>query len=1265
MNKRNRLIFGIIITGVIVLSGTIFGLAKTGKIDLKMLADTITQKQNNAPSTLNISIAVPENISPGTTLIIKNTTSGSRYSRLVSDPGNNIFTANFSFSGIEAGEYVGDESQCVRVYPFSVLANTSNSANGEVLSDCGNANNSCNGQICGDNQHCSISQNICVDNCTSSSCPAGQRCSLTTKECESSDNNQSGTYSVYGLVYSSAGGTLGGVQVNADTTTEYSGPNRGRYTVSNLPIASQASQKFVYSKTGYETKTLSLQDLGINRTINNGDNLAASSVTLEPSGDYAFNPNSFSLIGTITDPNNDLIDDVLVKVSCSDSDQQAGIGISCGDFSSSNTHSKSEYETYYPGLNANQKFNYEIRNIERFDTYQTFPRIKVEFSKQGYFWDKNDDGLDNDTENEYISKPNTTYNVGPNQQAYLSWKNVKMIPKQTKVFGRVSVAGTEGSDSYEANLPIKDIPVKIQFGNNTLETKTVEDFSYSYINRSGNFEFSEIVNPTNSGYIHIDLSGSDFVTMNPSEISQQLIYSAEVETIGNITYRYYEFEVILDLNKYDGETLIFFSRTMTTYNNIFLLKGVKVEIEIVGTNYKKSATSRKDLYWPTNTTSNRMTANLAIENIPYSENFEYKISVIPPEGYKAVDVNHLEPSFINADAIAFNEWLGKRALGGDISFQKQDLTQTVHYKDAVTGKPVNIAEESISKNNLVAVFEDQAIEPMRIENDIAIFEIPNDFDQRAMSLDFESENYISAGILIASGSNVVAYLKRKNSEPEENLACQIYSDIKFCTYKAREKIVFTPSRIAILEQYGKILSSILSRTASPNPPYIFLWPPGEETAFRGYTLQEENSIIGISELSLDRDLAESSLRILLHEIGHFVRFNNKNLDFKTIQKAYGCFDSACTESLYPRFGLFSPYASSDDTAEEFWAEFFAYWVMNADQIDGALKDPVLDKDEYESCKNALKLMDRTIRKAFPRLKRYRLTPIVRADGLNNRSVDSDSDVFYDNLIKSFGYEEYASNIEYNVVPGIDLLNLTSEEIYQGFWLEENYNNLNQTEKLQIKLRILTSKAIRSTKNAIGVATSATIESINNQIDNIFRQLGIKITSTKIAGTLVDQSGVALPGYAVTISNKTSQTDQNGIYRIYRTKSGNLPIQIKDVKTDKIYKATPSSISISDNQKINGLRLKVNRPVRKISGKVLSKNNTPFANGKIKVIGPDGENIYTIGSDGRFSFKAKEGNYKFIILNKKNQKRGVYSPGSFVNLNSVKIISDLTGSITLK
>lgn len=275
---------------------------------------------------------------------------------------------------------------------------------------------SCGGQTCSATQHCN-SLGYCVNNCTSTSCPTGQTCNATTKECQASTN---GTYKLQGYVKDSVTNNfLSGVSVGGVTTG-----NDGKYTIPNLPITSAGTQSFTFHKDGYTDQTKTLQQLGINpNTIIAGQTTpyiaSLTNLVIDP---VAI---KFSLIGAIRDSNNALVSGVTVKISCV---------MSCGKGPWSGTSTGAQTFNYLTNttsglLPSSKEINFRIDDIYNFKNDSSIEYLKVEFTKSGYYFDANKNSQNDDStvitriDKSSIIKTQLT----ASSFTYVSDKNAKLV----------------------------------------------------------------------------------------------------------------------------------------------------------------------------------------------------------------------------------------------------------------------------------------------------------------------------------------------------------------------------------------------------------------------------------------------------------------------------------------------------------------------------------------------------------------------------------------------------------------------------------------------------------------------------------------------------------------------------------------------------------------------------------------------------------------------------------------------------------------------
>ena len=190
MGKRTKLILGIVLGAIILFSGALFGLAKYGVINLRMLADTIGVKSTSTPLTVNVSYGASAQGNQTIKLYRKTADSNTLGttevdSRTVAAPG----TVNFTL----ASGYVYDVA-CVNnavpnlnIHPDSLPTSASvtcGPGGGGGGGSC-SAENPCTGG----GQWCNINHQ-CTSSCAGtgqSTCPGGYNC--TSGTCTAVDPN--------------------------------------------------------------------------------------------------------------------------------------------------------------------------------------------------------------------------------------------------------------------------------------------------------------------------------------------------------------------------------------------------------------------------------------------------------------------------------------------------------------------------------------------------------------------------------------------------------------------------------------------------------------------------------------------------------------------------------------------------------------------------------------------------------------------------------------------------------------------------------------------------------------------------------------------------------------------------------------------------------------------------------------------------------------------------------------------------------------------
>jgi len=1123
MDKRTKLILGIVLGAIILFSGALFCLAKYGVIHIKYLADPL---YGRVEITLD-----PSNTGGGINLY--------QNGNSVSAAGS--FSSNvYTIPSLAYGSYT---------YKFGMPG-----PNGQP----------CIGPIA-NLSHYSSSTAI----------------TYTKFTCDGNGGGETQLYWILNGTVKSAGVAVSGATVSVGGKTATTSTT-GTYTISQIPIPmingindvnSLKNQTISVSKTGYTSLSPKVSDIfpGISSSTQfsttSPHNYNPSLTANGGGGDNppVFDQTKFSLLGTITDKNGNLIDGVTVTVSCINSDQVPGVA--CGSTTSWSGTSADDYQTYYSGLPANKKFNYEVEDIDKFKDYTSFPRLRVTYSKTGYFWDQDGDGKDNDsTSIVFLTKPNTSYLVAPNIQKNLQFKDAKMLQRQ-------------------------------------------------YF--------------TITGKIYRTLGG--------------------IAPAGNVK---------VALSVVEEPALIY------------------------------TTTSKNNLYWPSGFPQGSQIGNYAFDNIPWNSDYTYEVK------FESMDpsLKYLDTVFeINGDEVSFNSTYNRLLVILELrTMSPTNLTELIHFKDAITGADIDMSKETILDNTLTCIDADNENcvegEPTIVGSTIK-YEIDPNSLFATLQLKIETENYqsLSDEMYVTVGESIQYLLPKSsivlpdNLKPAERIAmmdqqlfsCQIIETVKFCTFKANGSGLFTATKIAQMSKYAKIIKAMSGLAGINLPPYVFFWPAGYESLQRGFTMGFPNMPIFLSESALLKDIGYTSVSVLIHEFGHYIYFNSAKFDDDSEQKisiAYAIMHDdagACIQSLAPKYTCFSKYADSEPG--EFFAEFYQWWIQNLDEMDRLINDASLDQPDLTHCKNAMMAMDQMLQEYFPRMKRFKRVANLSLSNNGGEIAGTDTSedenvTYFVNLMSSFGLA-VGENHLYNKISTIDSIPSTKDQIFRGLWLKDNYNKLSSADKLRMSLAIQVQKA-SDTIQRYGSLTvesiRATLATINSSAEKLLISLGFNITNTRIYGHVKDQDG-PVTGLMVNLGGKSDITDSSGYYNITRTKFGTIPIQITDPKIHRAYNGTvPSSLTISQNQSKN-VEIGFTRQKYLLSGIILVAN-TPLSNGTVTV---SGGQTYTLDAKGKFSFKLKEGQYKLIVKNKNGRTMTTTNAALFGNLNTVAVTKNITSLIWVK
>ena len=1141
MGKRTKLILGIIIGAMIVFSGAILGLAKYGIINLKGFADPLYGKVEITVDASNTGGGI--SLYQGTTAIsATGSFVGNVYTITSLAYGN--YTYKFGMPGPDGQPCLGP------VANLTHSSTTTRTTYARFTCDDGGSGGG-TGDVCS----------------TTAPCQTGLNC--TNGTCQTA-GGVGATYCVRGRIQNASTGVA--IQGAKAIVGSMSGTTDsfGIYQVNNLTFANLSTDKIRFTKDGFaSTAEQNITSLNSNIVasipcdISSNNNLGTSSLTTSAPAQA----NTFSEIGTIKDQRGNLIGEVTVRVSCNNSDQI--LGVACESSSISwQSASHSTLQSYYSGLPATKTFNYDVPNINRYSNYTSFPRLRITFSKSGYFWDQNGDNIDNDSGvTTFIPKPTTSYVVNGNQ-TYFNFNNITLLERKTF---------------------------------------------------------------TVTGKIYKTLGG-----LLPATNAKVTVFSADddVELGSNI--------------------------------------------------------SRNTVYWPSGYPSASQIGNYAIEDIPWNPGYRYKVKIesLDPKLFFSAE----ETIEFSSDQISFNPIYKKQILILKTEFlSPKNFSQVVNFKNAISGEDIDMSNEVILENELLCydATNENCVEgdPEIYQNSIK-YKIDPSVAFSVLQLNFETENFESmlGSLYITIGESTVYLFSKNSTNFSENLStnevaeifsqidqelfgCQIIETVKFCTFKATSTGLFVPAKISQMTNYAKIIKAMSNLSGVKLPPFIFLWPTGYESPLRGFTFALPNMPIFLSESALNQNIGIDSLSVLIHEYGHFIFYNSSKFDLDSkikIEDAYEILTdnaSACIQSLSPNYTCFSYYGATE--SGEFFAEYYQWWIQNLDEMERLINDPVFNQPELEHCKNTMMMMDQLLQEKFPRMKRFKRVAKV-SQSTENRvagtvSTDSENAEFLINTMSSFGFE-VASGHAYESISSLTNMPLTKDQIKKGLWIKSNYDKLTRSERLRLAISIQTQKAenlISKAGNLTLGTIRKTLSSINNSVEQTLIALGFNITNTRISGTIKDQDG-PIEGMMVTMGNKTDISGSDGWYSISRTKTGSLGTSIIDPKINRTYSVTPSLVSLNNNQQLTK-DLSIYRKRYLLSGVIYNGNST-LNNGSISVVGGL---TYPLDNNGKFSFRLKEGRYRFVIKNKNGATKAVTNSGLFGDISRLNVTSDLNSIIWVK
>lgn len=527
----------------------------------------------------------------------------------------------------------------------------------------------------------------------------------------------------------------------------------------------------------------------------------------------------------------------------------------------------------------------------------------------------------------------------------------------------------------------------------------------------------------------------------------------------------------------------------------------------------------------------------------------------------------------------------------------------------------------------------------------------------SLILNFQTLNYIYLGTYLdKKPNNSTYYITLANIAVNQSLDCRVFEEIEFCAplwWNGRNEF-FVNNREKI-KNMAIIIKNIAyqARRGSEQPVYPVVYISNEAQEQYGAWSDLNNKNIGNSGQTTIITIPVSSFSgpdlylDTVHETSHILDFAYpippliEQIFETAIQSAR---ESNC-DRFFNRYDCFDPYGIRTNQ-DELRSVFMENYLTNQEKMKQALNDPTIPRE----CRNALINVYVLQYLRFPNLMTYQKD--LMPNSSQSRSVSAST---FDQLMSSAGFRQ-VQRLNFDVVDNFESMNLTPEQIGSGLFLQNNYNQLPLTAKLQLQLSIQSQKA----KNVISRYGSLTLDSIrttlsaiNDTAERLLIALGFHISNTTISGQVRDQDG-PVAGMMVKFSGKSDITGPNGWYSISRTRTGTLPLELSDPKIDRNYaSSSPKTLTLSEHQKNGNANISFTRRSYTLSGRILVGND-PLRNGTISFVGGG---TYGLSADGKFSFKLKEGQYRLIIKNKNGRVMNIVNPGTYGNINKIQVTKD--------
>ena len=1224
MNKRTKLILGIGLGALIVLTGAVYGLAKTGKINLKLLADELGGK-SGTPSIMEVLVKNQDgNPIAGAFVTAKkgasevsNTTSASGIAVLGGLTPSTTYSVTASIGGCSAQSNFNSGSGGV--------------VNKTMVINCGDDDGgggtpptppTCGGVTCAANQYC-LDQR-CVPKCTNDSqCPTGKKCDLTSGACFTP---QIEYFTLEGkTVGPAATSPLDGVKYKSEGVEKVTSDG-GRYSI-RMQVSSSTMDFF--TKEGFVPNRPELSELlGGTRPTANATIQAAKDILMKSTAGVS----QWSYFAHIYeyDDRPDVVHGASVTVT-----KVASTPGESGRSWTGESKPNPLIEKY--GL----KYNLEIPNIQ----LQPGSSYEVIVSRSGFESYKST--ISASAIKEYSS-----------DQEYLKYyfERIKLNKKSSKLY---EVRGRVGLENDPKSLMLAKVSA---YGNDYwANVYALPSFNTSIINYKTGF-----LTVGESDTFELKFSGwpQSYIPSRNANCSAATgickipisAFKEDTSTTGFPGDKFYVAQQDFLLKKFDTTNLKKFEiqGDVWDYSKTNLLSA-KVRVTCNQFGISKETTSRGG-------GSQVEGGNYNIAEVPIIDDAEYTLEVISETSQSAASPKKV--TFMKKNLVDIDQGDGEMfVFTQDFKLMSDSATKKVIFRHAVNPKIFINVRTDLSKYSIKCMRSNgsadcQTSVNLDTDNTAVVFTYKPSADYNSIALIIESEKYIYAGELLDLGPESIVYLL-----PKSNIASGLIhrkADIggapivEFYTYAnpnlnqkldGFESLAGEFGTYKQLDDYGKLIQAQFTAYGlkSPDKVVVFITTsnPNDYTEQELYNSNFITTIAGASSpgdtpkkiyfynMTEDEILSPESF---FHEI-------QKNLNTRINWGTTGGPSQGVIDTVVSKYiDLFQSEAAkaADNSESPSVDNFLTAWMLHSDIVGEMLE---YYKDHDTQTYNLISYYDQYFNERFPKA-----TPLGQDLALKNKyAVASSND--YSKTMAEYGYFEVAKR-KYNTVAPLSQMAVNENQIYQGVWQQSVFNQLPTEKKVAIQLNIYKNQIIEAvTSNKAYTEVRDVILEVNTFIEQALEKIGIRFSNKFVKGQVLDQeTRRPMPGVKVTIGRKSAITNETGSYRINRLQLGQNSIVVKDENIGKSYQiANGASINNTNSDNFNKTIEIENWNKSTVDGVVLKKNNVVLDGGKLLVYPVYGEpEEFVIDKDGKFNFRLFEGKYKFVLKDKDGKTRAIES-----------------------